>query len=192
MDDLNPQLVALGQTRTAEKSGVERRIIDVLHPDYDDPKEPYAFFGLAAYWAQCFEQSMILLIASTNALLHNPIEAKNFDEVFSSLDKKTLGTLIRQLSGIAKIESGMEFQINSVLQKRNYLMHRFFSENSMMWFNSSTRRKMIDELRDLAQAFQDGDHMLTSIYNPLWERLGIDEATVRRELENMKQFAAEA
>ena len=51
---------------------------------------------------------------------------------------------------------------------------------------------MIDELRDLAQAFQDGDHMLTSIYNPLWERLGIDEATVRRELENMKQFAAEA
>jgi hypothetical protein len=33
----------------------------IHEPEYDDPKEPYAFFGLAAYYAQCFEQILIHL-----------------------------------------------------------------------------------------------------------------------------------
>ena len=33
----------------------------VPEPEYDDPKEVYAFFGLAAYWIQLLEQGILNL-----------------------------------------------------------------------------------------------------------------------------------
>ena len=45
---------------------------------------------------------------------------------------------------------------------------------------------MLDELRALAQAFQDGDRILVKIYEPLWHKLGVTEEMARREFEKLK------
>jgi hypothetical protein len=165
--------------------GSERRIVDTLYPEYDDPKEPYAFFGLAAFWAQCFEQSLILLITASKILHRTKTKEKTVDEIFVNLDKKTLGNLIRELSEFVNFEVDRG-SLTALLSKRNYLMHHFWSENSDKCMADVSRRGVIDELRDLAQAFQDGDRELVNIYEPLWTKLGISEEIVQRELDRLR------
>jgi hypothetical protein len=155
--------------------------------DYDDPKEPYAFFGLASYWVQCFEQSLILLIVALKVVSPTPITETSFEEVFEKLDRNTLGGLIRQISRLTDVDdNNLTTLFSELLPKRNYLMHQFFDRNADKWFSDVGRQAMIDELRALAQAFQDGDRILKKIYEPLWHKLGVTEEVVRRELEKLK------
>lgn len=41
--------------------------LEVPVPDYDDPKEVYAFFGLTFYWAQVLEQGLVNLAVALQA-----------------------------------------------------------------------------------------------------------------------------
>jgi hypothetical protein len=158
----------------------------IHEPDYDDPKEPYAFFGLASYWVQCFEQSLILLIVALKVVSPTPITETSFDEIFEKLDRNTLGLLIKQISKLTDVDDNLTVLFSELLPKRNYLMHHFFERNADKWFSDVGRRAMLDELRALAQAFQDGDRILVKIYDPLWHKLGVTEEVVRRELVKLK------
>jgi hypothetical protein len=160
--------------------------VPTIHePDYGDPKEPYAFFGLASYYVQCFEQDLILLIVALKVVSPTPI-TETFEEIFEELDRNTLGVLIRQISILSDVDDNLTALFSELLPKRNYLMHHFFERNADKWFSDVGRRAMLDELRALAQAFQDGDRILVKIYEPLWHKLGVTEEVVRRELEKLK------
>lgn len=158
----------------------------VHEPDYDDPKEPYAFFGLAAYFAQCFDQSLVLLLVAEDFLNHRtPRNRGALDELFSKLDRKTMGQLIKQARKRIRIDKSIEEMLNEVLDKRNYLMHRFFLVNAEKFFQDETRRQMIDELRDLSATFRAGDEVLKMIYMPLWRQLGLSDAALEKECAKM-------
>ncbi len=161
-------------------------IPSIDEPDYDDQKEPYALFGLAAYYAQCFEQSLILLIVALKVISPTPFTEASFEEVFDKLDQKAMGGLIQQVSKLTKVDDSLAARLSDLLTKRNYLMHHFFERNADKWFSDARRRAMLDELRALAQAFQDGNHILEELYQPLWHKLGVTEEVVRRELEKLK------
>ena len=83
---------------------MDQDIPNIDEPDHDDPKEPYAFFGLAAYYVQCFEQ---------------------IQEVIHKLDRKTMSTLIQQASKLTKVDDNLAAHFSDLLAKRNYLMHHF-------------------------------------------------------------------
>lgn len=168
---------------------IESKIPRIHEPDYDDPKEPYAFFGLAAYYAQCFEQSIILLILALNALNAHKMKDTSYDGLLARLDKQTLGQLIRELNTKAKITPQFLAQMDGLLKQRNYLMHHYFERNSTKLMSERGRREMLDELRQIAQAFQDGDHALVRTYEPLWHKLGMTDEVMQRELERMKREA---
>lgn len=151
----------------------------IPEPDYDDPKETYAFFGLAAYNVQCFEQSVILLIAALKANNTSQVKEASFDEIFELLDKMTLGKLKERLSKINGINNNVVDIIKKLLPRRNYLMHHFWvahSENSM---TEMGRRKMLEELQEIIHQFHDADRVLVDTYMPLWKQLGLREGEVR-------------
>src|SRR4051812_39178479 len=106
------------------------RVPPIHQPDYSDPKEPYSFFGLAAYYAQCFEQSLILLLVS-DTLLNDELRMKfgSMDELFWSMDKNTMGMSINRILKRLSVEPEIATMLKDVLEKRNYLMHHFFPEN---------------------------------------------------------------
>ena len=165
---------------------MDREMIAIHEPDYDDPKEPYAFFGLAAYYAQCFEQSLILLTVALRVASVTPISEASFDGIFDKLDRKTMGSLIEQVSKLTRIDNTLAIQFSELLAKRNYLMHHFFEKNAAKFFSDEGRRAMLDELRSLAQLFQDGEGILVGIYEPLWHKLGLTEEVLQREMEKLK------
>jgi|HubBroStandDraft_1064217.scaffolds.fasta_scaffold43834_4 hypothetical protein len=161
---------------------IDLKIPRIHEPEYDDPKEVYAFFGLAAFYAQCFEQSMILLLLAVNLRRPKALQSKGRDELLKWFDKKSLGALITELKKVANVEVTLQKRLEDLLEKRNFLMHHFFPKNSMKTATDQGRRDVLDELRSLAQTFQDGDHLLVSIYEPLWEKMGMTQEMIEHGL----------
>jgi hypothetical protein len=79
-------------------------IPQIPEPDYEDPKEPYALYGLAAYFVQCFEQSLILLLIALKVTGAKGVKGTTYDETLATLDKETMGTLIKHIKKVAKVE----------------------------------------------------------------------------------------
>ncbi|MBV9827866.1 MAG: hypothetical protein JO001_19725 [Alphaproteobacteria bacterium] len=157
--------------------------MDIGEPDYDDPKEPYALYGLAAYFAQCFEQSLILLIVAGEIIRQRNVpDLAALDELFAKLSKRTLGQLINTVSQVMPIDDVLADAMVEALKKRNYLVHHFFFVNAEKWFNGESRRMMIDELRGLVNLFKSADVVAKSIYSPLCTKLGISEDVINKTI----------
>ena len=158
-------------------------------PNYDDPKEVYAFYGLAAYTTQLFEQSIILLIVGLEATHPTrTLRGKTFDETFAMLDEKTLGILLREVKKLADVETSTAAYFNDLLAKRNYFVHHFFRDHAENLLTAVGKQAMIDELRVLASEFYEGDQLLTHMYTQLWEKLGFDQSTVEQEIKELREF----
>lgn len=166
--------------------GIDRNLIPIPEPDYEDPKEPYAFYGLAAYYAQCLEQSIIILLIALRASGEKGTKGATYDEALASLDKEAMGTLIKLLKKVVKVDPALEECMNELLQKRNYLAHHFFERNSLKLLSELGRRAVLDDLRQIAQAFRDGDRILVGFYEPLFAKFGIGREEIERELDKMR------
>jgi hypothetical protein len=58
-------------------------------------KEVYAFFGLAAYWAQVLERGVINLAVGLEIGKSSNVTRQLVDELFARFDVRTLGRLLR-------------------------------------------------------------------------------------------------
>ena len=161
----------------------------IHRPDYDDPKELYAFHGLAAYYAQCFEQSLILILVILKAMDTSQMKEATYNDVFTAVGRETMGTLINDLKKVSKIGTRLEARMWELNTKRNYLMHSFFQKNSHKLLSEYGQRAVLDELRQMAQVFQDGNKILTDIYEPLWAKCGISQDMVDQEIQKMRAAA---
>lgn len=157
----------------------------IPEPNYDDPKEVYAFYGLAMYTAQLVEHSLLNL-AAVLQLRAKVITRDLFDATFYDLDKKTLGKLLTVTGSLMQFSEQTDLILEDVLRKRNYLTHHFFREHAATFLHPHGRRQMSDELRVLIADFQAADRLLTPIYLSLWKRYGVDQAFIEREIQAMK------
>lgn len=160
---------------------------EIPEPDYDDPKELYAFFGLAAYCAQLVEQGLTnLLVGLAIVKKHKPTWG-GVSFLYDGADKKTLGRLLRDIGKLIPFKEGLEEELQEVLEKRNYLMHRFFVEHNENLLRKQGRRKMIDELRGIIVAFQAVDPRVDELWLSIWSKYGITEERIERELADLQR-----
>jgi hypothetical protein len=156
---------------------------EVPEPDHDDPKEVYAFYGLAMYAAQVLEHSILTLAAGLFMTKAPVITRQVFDATFSDLDRKTMGALLKAAQSIMPIPTDIDVVLTDALQKRNYLTHHFFRKHAEIFTHERGRQEMIAELRSLIKAFQRADELVTPLYMAIWKRFGIDEEWIAREIE---------
>ena len=93
--------------------------------------ELYTHFGIASEKAQVLELeagnvviSFITLFVDTKSITNE--EKKEYKRLIDDVDSKTLGNLLREIKSIVHFDSTSENIINEALNKRNYLIHRFF------------------------------------------------------------------
>jgi len=154
--------------------------------DVERRKEVFAWFGGAAYHAQCFEvalQSLLLLAYRLNC---PGTLASDLDDVDVRLSSKNLGWLLRELEKYFTLHSEFSDLLNTYREKRNYLMHRFFFDNARKLLSPLGCDVMVNELKYLSQAFQKADAIAQEISKHLralagWSEEEID-ALVRAEL----------
>ncbi len=159
----------------------------VPEPEYDDPKELYAFFGLAVYSAQLLEQGIINLMVGLHI---SGMEAPTWADVCSLYeqgDRKTLGQILKAARKIVPFDPTIELQLERALGKRNFLVHHFFVENDENLLTESGKRKMIDELSETISFFKKVDLQVDELWHAVWTKYGFTKERIERDLRVLKE-----
>lgn len=151
-------------------------------PDFDDPKEIYAFFGLAVYSANLLESSFINWTVALRLGTIEGATCQDFDYLFDYFETRTLGQLLKATHLLAAIPDGVDLVLRRALSERNRLVHHFFREHAANATHPAGRKTMLDDLISMIELFDHADALVTPVYQSLWKVLGIDESMIEREL----------
>jgi len=156
---------------------------DTPTPDFEDPKEMYAFFGLAVYGANLLESSLVNWMVALHLGGINGATRQDFDTVFDHFEARKLGQLLGATRSLTAVPASVDSALANALAERNRLIHRFFREHAENATHPVGQRIVIGELSSMIELFQKADALVTPIYLALWERFGVDQAMIERELE---------
>ena len=156
---------------------------EIPQPDYDDPKEVYAFFGLAYYQAAVLEHGVLNLAVAMLAKNTPGITAGDVDTLYESFDKHTFGQVINVAKSKFDIASDLETDLSVALQHRNYLAHRFFMVHDIDIRLPSGRMKMIDELIEILAHLISIDVRMDEIWMKAWESFGLTKDMIESQLQ---------
>jgi hypothetical protein len=162
----------------------------VPEPDDYGEKDVYAFFGLAAFCAQVLEKGLLnwCVALRMTDVAHKCGDLPE-DDPFRPLEKDTLAQLLRKVRAAVPVPAALDFLVDEVVDKRNYLSHHFFAAHDVSFMSEKGRRNMIDELRHLVQFIQNVDEQVDGLSLPLWEKLGVSLEMVKEQLQRMKEEA---
>lgn len=151
-------------------------------PDFDDPKEIYAFFGLAAYNASLLEASFINWTVALRLGGMTSATRQDFDSIFEHSEARTLGQLLDVTRKLAAVPKNLDRLLAKSLAERNRLIHRFYREHAQNLTHPEGHKVIISELRSMIDLFQRTDSLVTPLYLALWAHFGVDEAIIQEEL----------
>jgi hypothetical protein len=152
-------------------------------------KEVFAWFGSAAYAAQCFEVELCILFLLTHRLNNPELTPEQMDRIDTKLSGKTLGTLLSDLRKHLVIHPDFQTILDSYLTKRNYLMHHFFFDHGKDLLSREGCNKMIEELTALHASLKEADEIVQTMSQNVRKHLGISESEIQSLTEaHIKKF----
>ena len=154
-------------------------------PESFEEKETYAFAGLAFYWAQVLEHGALNLAVVLSLPEIGAVTQELFEELFENLSRKTLGQLIKAAKTELTVNAETESMIADALETRNKLIHRFFRDHAEDFISEAGRKIMIEELSAMVLRFKEADAAIEALCIPLWEKYGVDETFINREMKAM-------
>ena len=160
-------------------------IADVPEPDYDDPKELWAFFGLAFYAAQVLEQGIVNLAVAARAAGNQEITPELIRDFYKHADQCTFGQILRIIRKTVSLQTEIDADLRVALETRNCLAHRFFLAHDRDLLSEDGRHNMIDELREHITFFKRFDSKFDSIWQAAWDDLGVTNEMIQSELESI-------
>lgn len=160
-------------------------------PNYEDPKEIYAFFGLTFYKANVLEHGVLNLAVALQGKKVQGITVGDVNDLYESFDKKTFGHVISIAKKHFNFSDAFADELNIALNQRNYLAHRFFIDHDIDMLTDSGRRNMIDELVDILKHLIKVDLEMDEIWMSAWEYLGITKEWIEQEMEKYVEYKRE-
>jgi len=154
-------------------------------PEDFGPKETFAFFGRAAYYAQVLEQELLIFAVMLHLSGRSRFTRNQVENLFSTFEKRTFGQLFREAARLASIPASLDQKLSIALEKRNYLAHHFFAIHSEDFLSDRGRAKMIEELRHLTDLFAEADAALTEIRKLLSSKLGVTPEVAEQFTQDM-------
>ena len=161
---------------------------EIPKPDYDDPNEVFAFFGLAYYQAAVLEHGVLNLAVAMLAKRVPGVTASDVERLFKSFEKSTFGQIIKAAKTRFDIPPSLEADLALALEKRNYLAHRFFIVHDIDFLTPPGQRKMIDDLTRILEFLQSVDMRMDDIWMRAWESFGVTKEWIEQRL---REFVSE-
>jgi len=141
--------------------------------DYsDDLKALYFEFGRTAEMAQVMELEAGNLALAFVSLAFDPSkitdeERRIFKEIIDDVNSRTFGNLLKQIRKIGSISEGIEKTISDALEKRNYLIHKFFRCHNLQINSVEGRKEMMAELEEIYKSLSRAHATLSGMTNTL-------------------------
>lgn len=159
---------------------------DIPDPEYDDPKEVYAFFGLAYYQAAVLEQGVINLAVAITAQEIEGVTTGDLKSLFSSFEDKTFGQVVHIAKTKFQLPEDLENDLNVAREKRNHLAHKFFAINAENHMWPEGRKKMIEELIEILSFIQNVDIRMDDYWINAWKVFGVTKEWVQQETKRLE------
>ena len=159
--------------------------MEEIDPESREIREVYARYGLAMYQVQCVERQLAILLASEYGLGPRKITRSQYDQLLQSHFKKTLGGLRHHLEKAVVLPNDFEKTLRVALEKRNWLAHRYFWERAGHFVSEKGRSKMVLELQEAIDYFENLDTKLTEISDAWARRHNITSKDLERALERI-------
>ena len=158
-------------------------------PDYDDPKEIYAFFGLAFYKANVLEHGVLNLAVALLAQGDQGITVGEVNRLYESFDNKTFGHILTVAKRRYKFTENFSNDLGLALKYRNYLAHAFFREHDIDILPPVGQKKMIDELIEILVHLSKVDEVIDGHWMTAWERYGVTKEWVDKQIKSNVEAA---
>ena len=160
-----------------------------MTPEDEQSRDVYAHYGLAAYYAQCFEKKLTTFLLGHARATNTKLTVKDFDDLGEVLHKKTLGQLLKEVGVVVEHDPATEQLVETALKKRNFLAHHYFWERASEFVSSKGRAQMIAELEELRDLFQRADFFATALCKAAAQAAGIPWTSFEAEFDQMLKEA---
>jgi hypothetical protein len=159
-----------------------------MTPEEEQCRDVYAHFGVAAYYAHCFEKGLC------NFLVHHKIPrgvtAEEYEAKERNVHRKNLGGLLREARPfLVFADPADEALLDEALRKRNYLIHDYFWERAFAIGSPDGRSQMLAELTVFAELFRRANRVVESLTLAAVSGEGITEEILRAERERLARDA---
>lgn len=156
---------------------------DVPEPEDFEPKEVFAFFGLASYTAQVLEQALLCFAAMLHLSGKTGVTRELVDRLFDRLETHTLGQLLAETRKVTTLSDHADALLRRAIGKRNFLTHHFFAEHAADFMLEDGRSAMIAELRAAVQLFHAATAEVDRLHAPFATRYGLTNDKVEAIME---------
>lgn len=152
--------------------------------DYpDDLRALYFEFGRTAEMAQVMEVEAGNLALSFVSLAFDPSKITDeqrrfFKAIIDDVNSRTFGNLLKQIRKIGSVSEDIEKIINEALEKRNYLVHKFFRNHNLQINSEEGRKEMRTELEEIYKSLSRAHATLsgmTDTLNQIFDRPNISQ-----------------
>lgn len=126
----------------------------------DDLNELYRLYGIAAHNCSNIEYRIAHLLLGPKWAATKKLDAEKVRKIADSLYLKPLGALLKEYKQHYEFSEQQIKAMNTILDKRNYLIHRFFGTYGKKMHNKEVLIEMIKELTDIIGMFQVASHSL--------------------------------
>lgn len=162
-------------------------------------KDVFAHYGAAMYYAQCMEQSMMLIIMFLDHYPRALERVKSrvewelgIDAYWDSASKKTMGRLISHLNDLKFPTAELQKKLKTALEKRNFIAHHYFSERAIEITTDNGCEDMILELQDVQMYFQEIEVGFNRVVDELALSYGLTEEKKKLLTEEMLRAHSQA
>lgn len=133
--------------------------MDILEEN-DDLNRLYYLYGIASHNCSNIEYGIAYLLLGPKWAEIENIDPEKITKAYDELYKKPLGALLKTYKQHYKFSKKTLDQMNLVLEKRNYLIHRFFGNYGKKMHDANVVKEMIEELEGMIDIFQAASHSL--------------------------------
>jgi hypothetical protein len=161
----------------------------IPEPDYNDQKELYAFFGLTFYHVQVLEQGLVNLAVALQAKGIGNVTVRDVNDLFGGIEGKTFGNVLNAARKLTRFPASIDTDLQTALNYRNYLAHKFFVVHSRNMLTRAGQVKMIEELRSMLKFILLVDAEFDKVWIAAWGVLGVDQKWFEKQFERIQQMA---
>ena len=161
--------------------------------DYpEDLKALYFEFGRTAEMAQVMEVEAGNLALAFVSLAFDPSKITDeerhfFKAIIDDVNSRTFGNLLKQIRKIGSVSEDIEKIINEALEKRNYLVHKFFRNHNLQINTEEGRKEMRAELEEIYKSLSQAHATLSGMTHTLNEVFGRPNISQEEAMELMNK-----
>ena len=156
--------------------------------DDEKAKTIYATYGMVCFWCQCIEESFALMLIGVRIVKRKLTSINEVNAVIDKIEnsKATMGNLHNEVIQEYRLPESFGLRLKNILDRRNFIVHKFFKANSSKWYSDSGKVEMLNLLASFVEEAKKVDGTLQQYYDSYFQALGIDDSLVEKTLEKMK------